>query len=199
MTGEVQVAVAGVEWTLARLQASTLDGVDDMPSWRAREHLAGRALLRHLLRLRTGDGDDAIDNEPTGRPYLPSRPRIGISVSHSGRLVAAALGMDCRVGVDVEEPVPADRALVERCCRPSAVAVLNGLPAEARMREFTRIWTVQEACVKALGQGLSGRPWTVSVAPGSLHGRWRGLRWVSWLNRWAAPVSCAFGPLGADG
>ncbi|GGP78642.1 hypothetical protein GCM10010185_60570 [Saccharothrix coeruleofusca] len=181
------------------LPPSGLDSAEGMPPWRAREHLAGRALLRGLLRRHTGRGDDAIAVEPSGRPHLPDRPEVGISVSHSSGLVAAAIGLGCPVGVDVERPAPVDRAVLRRCCAPDAVAVLDRLPADRRAREFTRIWTVQEACVKALGLGLAGRPWTVPVAPGQHRGRWRGLRWVSWPDRWAAPVSCAFGPPAEEG
>ena len=55
------------------------------------------------------------------------------------------------------------------------------------------IWTVQEACVKAAGSGLAGRPWRIPVEVAQLHGRWRGYRWVS-LAGFGVPVGLARGP-----
>ncbi|MGW4210847.1 4'-phosphopantetheinyl transferase family protein [Lentzea sp. NPDC004789] len=143
-----------------------------------------RGLLRRLLGV-----DVVIAAEPGGRPYLPERPHVGISLSHSGELVAAAVGYGRAVGVDVEETVEFDPAMARRCGAPELVS----LPADRRARELTRIWTVQEACVKALGLGLRGRPWTVPVERGG----WRGLRWISGQGRGFA-VSCAFGPVESE-
>jgi 4'-phosphopantetheinyl transferase len=54
------------------------------------------------------------------------------------------------------------------------------------------VWSVQEACVKATGSGLSGRPWSIDVPPGRGRGRWRAYRWVSFRGQSAVPLSCAF-------
>ena len=142
---------------------------------------AARALLRRIL-----GADREIAAEPGGRPYLPECPRTGISLSHSGGLVAAAVGHGRVVGVDVEETVEFDPAVARRCGAPDLVS----LPGDRRAQELTRIWTVQEACVKALGLGLRGRPWTVPVERGT----WRGLRWISGQCD-DFSVSCAFGPV----
>jgi 4'-phosphopantetheinyl transferase len=177
---------------LRSVRPNAVDEADPaMPAWRVREHLAGRALLRSLLHRHTGVGDDPIQIEPTGAPWLPHRRHVGISIAHSGWLVAAAVALGCRVGIDVQIPEPVDQALVRRCCLPRDTAVLTALSPAARDRELSRIWTVQEACVKATGQGLTGQPWTVPVPYRRLRGQWHGVRWVSWPTRWPAPVACA--------
>ncbi|MER5638949.1 4-phosphopantetheinyl transferase [Kitasatospora sp. NPDC002227] len=76
-----------------------------------------------------------------GRPYLPGRPGVGISLSHADGVVAAAAGPG-PVGVDVE---PAGR-------RPPPPAVLRRvLPAAgaASGAEWLRRWVRAEAEYKA--------------------------------------------------
>jgi 4'-phosphopantetheinyl transferase len=73
------------------------------------------------------------------------------------------------------------------------------MPAPQRDLEFAWIWTAQEACVKATGQGLAGRPWTVPVEVGQRAGTWHGVRWLSLRDRFGTPVSCAYQPCGGEG
>ncbi|PZG02565.1 4-phosphopantetheinyl transferase [Micromonospora deserti] len=158
------------------------------------ERLAARALLRMLLveELGPAAGDTPLAAYPTGQPYLPDWPRIGVSLSHDAGTVAAALGLGVPVGVDVQTPVPAPPALLRRCCAPPVQAALDRLPAAVRDREFAWIWSVQEACVKATGAGLAGAPWTVPVPYRRRAGRWRDLRWRSLRGRSRVPVSVAW-------
>jgi len=176
----------------------------DLPDWRRAEFLAARALLRRLLadyvdRAGPAAAGSPILARPSGQPYLQGHPELSISLSHDAGQVAAALGLGLSVGVDVQVPVPAPAALLRRCCRPPVRATLATLPAADRDHEFAWIWTVQESCVKATGQGIAGRPWTVPVLPGARAGRWHGYRWFSLREHSAVPVSVAFGAPPADG
>jgi 4'-phosphopantetheinyl transferase len=164
--------------------------VEGMPSWRARESLASRTLLRELL----GElADTTIAKEPGGRPFLPDHPWIGVSMSHSGAWVAAGVGEHLQVGVDVEVPnAPVNPALLRRCCRAEDAAAFEAMPDDVRTTEFTWLWTVQEACVKASGQGLAGRPWTVPVAVGQTSGTWGRVAWTALRGQAPVPVSCAW-------
>ena len=166
----------------------------DIPSWQVPEHLAARTLLRGLLAEYLG-ADAAtipIARQPGGRPYLPDRPHLGISLSHAGGQVAAAVGVGSGIGIDVQPPVPAPPALLRRCCTPPARAELAAMAENERRLEFAWIWTVQEACVKATGAGLSGRPWTIPVRPGQREGEWRGVRWRSLRATSTVPLSLAY-------
>jgi 4'-phosphopantetheinyl transferase len=172
-----------------------------MAPWRAREHLAGRALLRLLLAEVTGEADARapVVPEPAGRPRLPSSPGTGVSISHSGPYAAAAVGIGLDVGVDVQLPRPPSPAMVRRCCPPRTAVRLASMAAAQSAQAFARIWTVQEACVKACGTGLSGAPWRIRAEPDGVAGTWGHLGWRR-LLRPAPPdgedaaLACAFGP-----
>lgn len=163
---------------------------------RRRESVAARALLRRLLAEVAGvaAGAAPIAARPGGQPYLPARPDLAISLSHSGPWVAAAVGIGPEVGVDVQVPQPAPETLLRRCCGPAARQALAAMPPDQRDLEFAWIWTAQEACVKATGSGLAGRPWTVPVDVDQHTGTWNEVRWLALRDRYGTPVSCAYRP-----
>jgi 4'-phosphopantetheinyl transferase len=165
----------------------------DVPAWRAAESRAARALLRWLLA-----GEVSVDAAAapiaarwSGQPYLVGRPELGISLSHGHGHVAAAIGIGLAVGVDVQAPVPVSAGVLGRCCLPEVRDELSALPDAVRDLEFAWIWTVQEACVKAAGTGLAGRPWSIPVERGQREGEWLGHRWRSLRDDSAVPLSVA--------
>lgn len=97
---------------------------------------------------------------PFGKPTLLGNARLGFNLSHSGdvALIATAPGEDIGVDVEVLRPIENAVELAER----------NFMPAErdeverAAMRDaaFLRCWTRKEACLKAIGSGLSIAPET---------------------------------------
>ncbi|WP_282692744.1 4-phosphopantetheinyl transferase [Streptomyces sp. CC208A] len=117
--------------------------------------LAARLLLRLCAARLTGRPPAATGlaqhcpdcgRDGHGRPYLPDRPGLGISLSHADGLVAAAAGPG-PVGVDVE---PADR-------RPGPLPLLRRLlpdlpdlpGAEPDQGLLLRAWVRAEARFKA--------------------------------------------------
>ncbi len=119
-----------------------------------------------------------------------------MSLSHSAGWVAAAVGRGRDVGVDVQVPAPVGDRLLRLCCLPGDADALAALPEDARRLGFARVFAVQEACVKALGEGLSGRPWTVPV-PSTPHGHLAPRPLVRTPDdphddRDAVPVACAW-------
>jgi len=191
-----RVHVALASSTALGGQPAAGDEAAGLPPWWASEHRAVRVLLRQLLTEVAGPeaGATPIAALPGGRPFLPERPDLTVSLSHSGRWMAAAVGVGPEVGVDVQVPQPASAALLRRCCRPAALAALAGMPQRRRDLEFAWIWTAQEACVKATGAGLAGLPWTIPVEVGQCAGTWQGVRWVSLRDRFSIPLSCAYRP-----
>ncbi len=180
----MRVAVAAIDDVV--LHPADVRQAAHLPAVRAHEFAAARGLLRGLV---AELGEITIAAHESGQPFLPDHPDLSISLAHDGGYVAAACrrGKGLGVGVDVQVPVPASDGLLRRC----GVAELAGLPQSERDREFAWVWTVQEACVKATGEGLSGRPWAIPVARGQASGRWRGVRW-SRLRHSVVPVSVAF-------
>jgi 4'-phosphopantetheinyl transferase len=208
MTGTAGSSTAGSSTAGSSTVVDIADGVriafarvaDVLPDGPADEHRAGRALLDDLLTRSAGPAlaGARVAAGRNGRPYLPADPRIGVSVSHSGGYVAAAVGLGRRVGVDTEVPAPVSPGLRERCCSRTALDALDRLPPERGQREFVRIWTVQEACVKGAGLGLAGAPWRIPVEVGQHRGRWRGFAWRSLPDRFPVPVSCAYATEGTS-
>jgi 4'-phosphopantetheinyl transferase len=190
----VLIAVESTARVLARSDLEREDRVRaaTMAPWRARQYLAARCLLRHLLAEAVADPGAGIAVRPSGQPYLAAHPGVGISLSHTDGVVAAAVALGRQVGVDVQEPTSASPALVARCCTPSGRAVLGSMPPARRPAALARIWAVQEACVKAAGSGLLGRPWTIAVEPGQRLGRWSAYEWLSLGDRFETPAACAF-------
>ncbi|WP_217249609.1 4'-phosphopantetheinyl transferase superfamily protein [Streptomyces sp. AC602_WCS936] len=191
---------------LGRLRPEELRTAATMASWRAREHLVGRALLRDLLVGSLGEegARSPLVPEPNGRPRLSASPATGVSVSHSGPYAAAAIGVGLDVGVDVQIPRAPSSGMLHRCCLPRTAARLAKMPLDRAARAFAEVWSVQEACVKAHGTGLSGAPWRVPVEPGQSAGAWGSLRWqrLPWPTaadaRDPAALAFAFGPLPSD-
>jgi 4'-phosphopantetheinyl transferase len=168
--------------------------------WRRAEFLAGRHLLRRLLRrVRPDLAALPLRADPAGKPRLdpggaPGRALPGITISHDGDRIAAAVCEHGDVGVDVQ--LPPDRltdSTVRRCLGSHAPEV-TAMPRARRAREFAWVWTVQEACVKAAGTGMAGRPWSIDVPPGVVSGHWGGFAWLSLRTRSPVPLSCAFHP-----
>ncbi|GGS27737.1 hypothetical protein GCM10010269_77920 [Streptomyces humidus] len=164
-----------------------------LPRWRVQEFLASRALLRHLLRTTLPElADEPVLAEEQGRPVLAGAPGTGISISHDGDAVAVAVARHRQVGVDVQQPpdsVP--DALLRRCLGTHTPQVAT-LPQRTRAAEFAWVWTAQEACVKAAGTGLSGRPWAIDIRPGRRRGQWHDFQWISLRDLSRTPLSCAF-------
>ncbi|MFB7590333.1 4'-phosphopantetheinyl transferase family protein [Streptomyces sp. NPDC056169] len=191
----VHYLVARSEDVLGALPVAAPDraAAADLAPWRALEHTASRTLLRALLRelgedLRGGP----VAARPGGRPFLPDRPDLGVSLSHSAGWVAAAVGRNRDVGVDVQSPSPVGDRLLRFCCSPEDADALSALPEAGRRREFAWIFTVKEACVKAVGAGFAGRPWSVPVARGQQTGVWDGVRWSAPRAGRPLPVGCAW-------
>jgi 4'-phosphopantetheinyl transferase len=128
---------------------------------RRRQFLASRVLVRQALFAWAGRTTETwtLAAEASGRPYLQSRSRDSappaISLSHSGTYILCALCDQGRIGIDVEEIRPRDiDGLAREALAESELAQL-GSGAGARLQSFYQLWTLKEACSKALGTGLA--------------------------------------------
>lgn len=193
------LSVPRPRWAESAAHPADLASARVMAPRRRAEFLAGRAALRQLLRtVRPGLADAAVRADPRGRPGLAGHPEVGISVSHDGDTFAVAVAPGRRVGVDVQlPPVEPSDNLLRRCLRERADQ-LAALPPAGRGGELAWVWTVQEACVKATGEGLAGRPWSIDVPLGRRRGRWGPYAWVSLRDHSPIPLSCAFTDPPAD-
>jgi 4'-phosphopantetheinyl transferase len=136
------------------------------PEDRAR-FILGRRLLAAMISEHRGAPPQPLELAVTeqGRPYLADDPALTFSISHAGTLVAVALALGARVGLDVES---LDRRLqldplAERIFNPADLARFRALPPAGRHAAFFRAWTGKEAILKAQGIGLFGGVQEISV------------------------------------
>jgi 4'-phosphopantetheinyl transferase len=133
-----------------------------------RRFLTGRALTRSALGRYLGRAPTEIALAVTafGKPYLrrDDGPDLRFNLSHSGSLVALAVGIRDEVGIDVEAEPPgnADELVPIVLSGPERRAY-ERLPRALRPPAFLRCWTRKEALLKASGTGFSCDPRMLTV------------------------------------
>lgn len=137
-----------------------------------RRYLVAHAALRRLLTSGVGAG-----GPPPARPYDANafgKPRLRggggrqFNLSYGGDLALLGLSDRGPIGVDIERLRPmADEDVTDHVFDPAESAAIAREPkGTARDRAFLRAWTRKEACVKALGTGLTTPPSSVAVGIG---------------------------------
>jgi 4'-phosphopantetheinyl transferase len=127
-------------------------------------HLALRALLAHHVGRH--DADLEMKLGPHDKPFLAGTTNLVFNMSHSGELALIAIARDLpagsEIGVDIEALRPmADSVALARANYTSVEqAELIACPPALRDRLFLSGWTRKEACLKAVGSGLSIAPST---------------------------------------
>jgi 4'-phosphopantetheinyl transferase len=129
------------------------------PASRSR-FVIGRGLLRTILAryLDTTACQIRFRVCPQGKPILDEpNPSLHFNVSHSHNLVLIAITRRAEVGIDVERirPFANDMGMAERYFSSRECRMLRLLSPERRTEAFFHAWTRKEACLKALGVGLS--------------------------------------------
>jgi 4'-phosphopantetheinyl transferase len=132
-----------------------------------RRFLAAHHALRHVLGL-------ALDRQPSalafqtsdlGKPRLLDGRGLEFSLSHSFQQCLIGISADRPIGVDVEvaQRVVATDALARRHFTRTEIEQWERTPAPDRARVFLQGWTRKEACLKALGSGLSEPPGSIEA------------------------------------
>ena len=133
----------------------------EMARWRNPMDRQARVLGRLLVRLALealGVANVDLDGwslDRFGRPYL-SDCAADCSVSHSGGLVAAAVSLPGRVGVDVEVMAQLPVEALDAAFGPQEMSDI--LSAGDQARRALELWTGKEAVLKADGRGMSLDP-----------------------------------------
>ncbi|BFM05490.1 4'-phosphopantetheinyl transferase family protein [Halioxenophilus aromaticivorans] len=155
------------DWNMAHFQhrfLPTLNAEDQVRFERFRhvdashQFLIGRSLLRHALSqaLQQAPESFCFSQNKNGRPELAGSS-INFNVSHTEGLVAVTLAEAPLLGIDVESAQRSGSTLeiADRFFHPKETAAITAPNQEAQQREnFFRFWTLKEAYVKALGDGL---------------------------------------------
>jgi 4'-phosphopantetheinyl transferase len=127
-----------------------------------RQFVAVRCALRGILALYSGRHPKEVRFRygRGGKPELATpldSSGLRFNVSHSGMLALCAVAHDRRIGVDIEHvclPPSAD-AIVDRIFAPRERKEYYSAPEHERASLFFRVWTLKEAFVKAVGEGLN--------------------------------------------
>lgn len=131
-----------------------------------RRHLASHVALRAILAQQTGLPAAALvfGAGPFGKPFLHAPAACVFNMSHSDDVAVIAVapgasgGTDIGVDVEVLRPMRDAVALAERNFTQAEQRALLAAPPEQRDLAFMRGWTRKEACLKAIGSGLSIPP-----------------------------------------
>lgn len=100
-----------------------------------------------------------------GKPGLGTDASAGFNLSDSGPLGMIGIGEGEGIGVDIEQLRPLDDVwlLASQHFTSDEVHALRALPGQEVQAGFMTLWTRKEACLKAIGTGLSVAPSTFAV------------------------------------
>lgn len=130
-------------------------------------YVAAHVVLRHLLAAKCTIAPGALQfsEGPYGKPALTGVHRCSFNLSHSEDSAVVLVAPSGELGVDVEvlRPMRDALALAERNFSRSENAQLRSVPEAARDHAFLTGWTRKEACLKAIGSGLSIAPDTFTA------------------------------------
>lgn len=131
-----------------------------------RRYRAARHALRRVIAEIVNAPPESLVIEPDdlGKPRLRGSG-LQFNLSHSAGEALIGVSPDRAIGVDIEalhEVLDAE-ALARAHFTSAERAEWARAPAAARDRTFLTCWTRKEACVKALGVGLSAPPEAVEV------------------------------------
>lgn len=132
----------------------------------ARRYRAAHVVLRWLLHQHGGlppRTEFAIGAH--GKPRLARAAGCDFNLSHSGPKALIGISAKGRVGVDIELLRPIDDVwpLAEQTLSMGECDALRCAPPAEQTRNFLRGWTRKEACLKAVGSGLSIAPASFDV------------------------------------
>ena len=161
---------------------------------RRRQFLLGRTLLRSAIAEITGltTSDLVVIERPGKAPQLgltDNRLRnLSFSLTHSRQWVACAIGIGCRLGIDIEsvDPERDVRSISEIIFHPEDRRWLAQQHQNDFVVEFYRLWCKREALLK-LNSGGYGREKPLTVRSG-----WYS---YSYVKRDFATVICSSKPL----
>lgn len=151
--------------------ASTLDDSERARAGRyhferdRRRFVAARGMLRRLLSAYTNRPASALrfTYGSAGKPELEQpgvgAPRVTFNLAHSGDWALVGVTAGAPIGVDIEvvRKVPEHEDILRRHFGAAEVQSLLRLHSASQAERFLVGWTLKEAYVKAVGDGLSSQ------------------------------------------
>jgi 4'-phosphopantetheinyl transferase len=119
-----------------------------------------RAFRRYCVALAAGSGSPlsriAFEATEKGRPFLPGLQSCWFSFSSCRLGYLGAWSSTHRVGVDIEDHTRRVEAteLAQSYFSPTEAKAVEGAGERACVRTFFQLWTLKEAALKSIGEGL---------------------------------------------
>jgi len=133
----------------------------------AQRYLACRHALRRILAdaLECSVQSVKIEIDELDKPRLADHVTLQFNVSHSAQVGLIALSRDTPIGVDIEvvRSIIDTDTLARSHFTDDELAEWLRMAKPERDRSFLTCWTRKEACLKALGVGLSAPPSAVNA------------------------------------
>jgi 4'-phosphopantetheinyl transferase len=125
-------------------------------------YLAAHAQLRHVLARQLGCEPGALRfaSGSHGKPMLDPPSEFRFNLSHSQGRALIGLSSGPEIGIDLEQlrEIPHAADLAARVFTLRECDDWSRVPAGRQMHSFLSGWTRKEACLKAIGSGLSVDP-----------------------------------------
>ena len=133
-------------------------------------HMRGRWAMRQILGQLCGMAPDRLGlaEGAHGKPHLADHPELHFNLSHSGRWALLATSSSCALGIDIEldrDMADAD-GVAQGAMSQTEWSHYLAEPSSGRHALLLRTWTRKEACLKALGTGLSLDARLIDLSPG---------------------------------
>ena len=128
---------------------------------RRSQYLLGRLLTRNVLSQYSSiePWDWRFDKNKFDKPILDPRHEqdFSFNLSHSGNRLVLAVSKSNELGVDIERSDKMRRVakIAGRYFANSEITELFDLPGSEQLSRFYDLWTLKEACLKAVGFGLA--------------------------------------------
>ncbi|MBM7454422.1 4'-phosphopantetheinyl transferase [Oceanisphaera litoralis] len=142
--------------TLSQAELARLDRISHPRQ--ARLFLLGRYLLRQRLaeRLMLAPNLIPVHIDVRGKPLLEEQAGWHFNISHSGDILALAIGNRGSLGVDIEGRQLSAAQITRLARRYLSEQEQQWLStSQASSADFIRLWTVKEAVLKAHGGGIA--------------------------------------------
>ena len=100
--------------------------------------------------------ETVFEKTDKGRPFLPEAPDIWFSFSSCSLGMLGAWSSTHAVGVDIEDHTKEVEAgeLARQYFSATEAEVVGSVDGADRLRTFCRFWTLKEAALKSIGEGL---------------------------------------------
>lgn len=119
---------------------------------KGQQHDVAHRLLSLALEREYGIESYTLGKSSHGKPYLEGYDNIKINLSHCSGLAVCAVG-EYALGVDCEQLRAVRDGVVRRVCTENEAYDIEH--SETPKLTFTRLWTLKESFVKAVGRGIS--------------------------------------------